>query len=163
MFLNNIPRTSPRIYCFLNDNLEQARKEVRSHPEFENMINDSRDALASNYTNDTKPYRQITRISAECDKLNTAYQMLQSDVYADKMVQNVRCLLAAEPDEKVINNDFNAGELVYTLACTYDNCYDRFSTGERKQIENIIMDVLALYYKKHFIGNEETHIFDNHF
>lgn len=163
VFLNNIPRTSPRIYCFLNDNLEQARKEVRSHPEFENMINDSRDALASNYTNDTKPYRQITRISAECDKLNTAYQMLQSDVYADKMVQNVRCLLAAEPDEKVINNDFNAGELVYTLACTYDNCYSRFSAGERKQIENIIMDVLALYYKKHFIGNEETHIFDNHF
>ena len=78
------------------------------------MINDSRNALGSNYTNDTKPYRQITRMAAECDNLNTAYQMLQLDVYADKMVQNVRCLLAVEPDKKVINNDFNAGELIYT-------------------------------------------------
>lgn len=93
---------------------------MRSNPEFENMINDSRNALGSNYTNDTKPYRQITRMAAECDNLNTAYQMLQLDVYADKMVQNVRCLLAVEPDKKVINNDFNAGELIYTLACTYE-------------------------------------------
>lgn len=79
------------------------------------------------------------------------------------MVQNVRCLLAVEPDKKVIGNDFNAGELIYTLACTYENCYDRFSSQERKQIESIIMDVLSLYYKSHILENEETHIFDNHF
>lgn len=163
VFLNNIPQAYPRIYCFLNGNLEKARKKVRSNPEFENMINDSRNALGSNYTNDTKPYRQITRMAAECDNLNTAYQMLQLDVYADKMVQNVRCLLAVEPDKKVINNDFNAGELIYTLACTYENCYDRFTPQERKQMEGIIMDVLSLYYKKHMIEKEETHIFDNHF
>ena len=163
VFLNNIPQAYPRIYCFLNGNLEKARKKVRSNPEFENMINDSRNALGSNYTNDTKPYRQITRMAAECDNLNTAYQMLQLDVYADKMVQNVRCLLAVEPDKKVINNDFNAGELIYTLACTYENCYDRFTPQERKQMEGIIMDVLSLYYKKHMIEKKETHIFDNHF
>lgn len=136
---------------------------MRSNPEFEHMINDSRNALSSNYSNDTKPYRQITRMAAECDNLNTAYQMLQLDVYAEKMVQNVRCLLAVERDKKVINNDFNAGELVYMLACTYENCYDRFTPQERKQIESIIMDVLSLYYKNHIIENEETHIFDNHF
>lgn len=38
VFLNNIPKEYPRIYCFLNGNLENARKEVRQHPEFENMI-----------------------------------------------------------------------------------------------------------------------------
>lgn len=163
VFLSSIPQAYPRIYCFLNDNLEKARRKVRSHPEFENMITDSRNALGSNYTNDTKPYRQITRMAVECDNLNTAYQMLQLDVYAEKMVQNVRCLLAVEPDKKVIGNDFNAGELIYTLACTYENCYDRFSSQERKQIESIIMDVLSLYYKSHILENEETHIFDNHF
>lgn len=162
-FLNNIPKDYPRIYCFLNDNLEKARKEVRSHPEFENMITDSRDALSINFANDTKPYRQIARMYTSCDNLNTAYQMLRQDNYAEKMVQNIRCLLAVEPDRQVINNDFNAGELVYTLACTYDNCYDRFTRKEREQIEKIIMDVLSLYYRNHIIGNEETHIFDNHF
>ncbi len=161
-FLNNIPKEYPRIYCFLNNNLENARKEVRKHPEFENMITDSRTALGTNYANDTKPYRQITRMAEFCDILNTAYQMLQLDVYADKMVQNVRYLLAVEPDAKVIGNDFNAGELIYTLACTYENCYDRFKPEERKQIESIVMNVLATYYK-HMVGHEETHIFDNHF
>ena len=116
VFLNNIPEDSPRIYCFLNNSLEEARKDVRLHPEFENMISDSRDALSENYANDTKPYRQIARMYMACDKLNTAYQMLQQDNYANKMVQNIRYLLAVEPDQQVINNDFNAGELVYTLA-----------------------------------------------
>ena len=33
VFLNNIPKNSPRIYCFLNDRLEDARKNVRSNPQ----------------------------------------------------------------------------------------------------------------------------------
>lgn len=162
-FLNNIPAEGPRIYCFLNDGLEKARAEVRSHPEFEYMIDDSRTALAISYKTESKPYSKITQMAASCDKLNTAYQMLQKDLYADKMVENVRCLLATEPDPKVIRNDFHAGELVYTLACTYDNCRDRFTADELKHIEDIIMDVLSQYYYKRILGHEETHIFDNHF
>ena len=163
IFLNNIPDNFPRIYCFLNDSLEQARKKVRSHPEFELMIDDARDALSISYKTETKPYSKITQMAASCDKLNTAYQMLQYDLYANKMVENVRCLLAVETDSKVIANDFNAGELAYTLACTYENCFDRFTGQEQKQIEEILMTILSRYYEKHILGQEETHIFDNHF
>lgn len=162
-FLNNIPKEYPRIYCFLADSLADTRKRVRSHPEFENMINDSRDALSTDYRTDSKPYSKVTRMATYCDNLNTAYQMLQLDVYANKMVENVRCLLAVEPDPKVINNDFNAGELAYLLACTYENCFDRFTAPERKQIEQLVMDILSRYYKEHILGYEETHLFDNHF
>lgn len=52
-FLSNIPQTYPRIYCFLNDNLEKARRKVRSHPEFENMITDR--AMRSAQTMPTIP------------------------------------------------------------------------------------------------------------
>lgn len=162
-FLNNIPEKSPRIYCFLKDSLEQARLKVRSHPEFEIMIDDARDALSISYKTETKPYSKITQMAANCDKLNTAYQLMQYELYANKMVENVRYLLATEPDPKVINNDFNAGELVYTLACTYDNCFHRFTDKEQKQIEGIILNVLSLYYKKYILGQDETHIFNNHF
>lgn len=162
-FLANIPKGYPRIYCFLNESMEQARKNVRSHPEFENMIDDGREALSIDYKNDTKPYRKITQMSASCDKLNTAYQLLQRDLYADKMVENIRCLLMAETDSKVINNDFNAGELAYTLACTYDNCRDRFTNQELKQMEKMMLGILSQYYSKRILGHEETHIFDNHF
>lgn len=162
-FQANLPKGHQRIYCFLNENLKEARAKVRKHPEFRSMIDDARTALAANYANDTLPYRQIGQMVQYCDILNTAYQMMQQDIYADRMVQNVRYLLKAKPDPKVINNDFNAGELVYTLACTYDNCYDRFTPQEHKQIEGLILTVLDNYYKSHILGHEETHIFDNHF
>lgn len=162
-FFNNIPEKFPRIYCFLNDSLEQARKKMRTHPEFETMVDDARDALSISYKTETKPYSKITQMAASCDKLNTAYQMLQYDLYADKMVENVRYLLAAAPDSEVIGNDFHAGELAYTLACTYENCFDRFNAKEQKQIEEILMTILSRYYKERILGQEETHIFDNHF
>lgn len=162
-FLTQIPKDYPRMYCFLNDNLAEARRTVRSHPEFENMIDDAREALSTDYTYDTHPYGKITKMYTYCNNLNTAWQMLQLDVYADKMVKNVRCLLAVEPDPKVIANDFNAGELAYLLACTYENCFDRFNTQERKQIESIVMDILERYYKGRILGHEENHLFDNHF
>lgn len=163
VFFNNIPERFPRIYCFLNDSLEQARKKMRTHPEFEIMVDDARDALSISYKTETKPYSKITQMAASCDKLNTAYQMLQYDLYADKMVENVRHLLAVAPDPEVIGNDFHAGELAYTLACTYENCFDRFNTKEQKQIEKILMTILSRYYKGRILGQEETHIFDNHF
>lgn len=162
-FFKNIPEEYSRIYCFLKDNLEEARKKVRSHPEFEAMIDDGRNALSMNYANDTKPYSRITHMAEDCDNLNTAYQMLQRDLYADKMVKNVRCLLSAEPDPKVIANDFNAGELVYTLACTYENCFDRFTSKEQKQIETIIMNTISQYYTSRILGREENMFFDEHF
>lgn len=162
-FMGNVPQEYSRIYCFLNSNLEQARRQVRSHPEFEYMIDDARDALAMNFANDTKPYNQISQIAANCDKLNTAYQMMQQDTYADKMVKNVRCLLAAASDPKVIANDFSAGELVYIMACTYESCFDRFTAQEQKQMETIIMNTISQYYNDRILGREENMFFDEHF
>ena len=161
--LKNLPQKGLRIYCFLEANMPEARKTVRSHPEFEILIDEGRNALVMNYTNDTKPYSRITQIAEDCDKLYAAYQLLQNDIYAEKMVQNVRCLLAVKPDSKVISNDFNAGELVYTLACTYESCGDRFNSEERAQIETLIMDVIGKYYHSRFVGREENMYFDEHF
>lgn len=136
---------------------------MHSGPEFENIINSLRNILDSNYTNGIRPYRQITCMAAKYDNLNIACQILQPDVYTDKIAQNVRYLLAMRPDRKVINNDFDVGELIYTLAYTYEDCYDRFIPQGRRQIGGIIMDVLSPHYKKHMIRKGETHIFDNHF
>ena len=162
IFLKNIPLKYPRIYCFLNEHLEEARKNVRSNPEFEEMINDSRKALAMDFSTDNQPYKHIFTMSENCDNLNTAYQMLQRNIYAEKMVANVRCLLSQKPELEFIENDFNAGELVYLLACTYENCYERFTAEERKLIEQNIMKVLAHYYDTRILGHEENMFFDEH-
>ena len=118
VFLNNIPQNYPRIYCFLNGHLEEARKNVRYNPEFEHLIDDSRRALAMNFRTDSEPYKHVMAMSENFDNLNTAYQMLQNDIYAKKTVENVRCLLTEESVTSFIENDFNAGELVYLLAGT---------------------------------------------
>ena len=163
VFLKNLPVEHPRIYCFLKDSLEQARRHMRSHPEFEAMIDDARTALATDYTYDTRPYKKISQMAVYCDNLNTAYQLMQYDLYAEKMVKNVRLLLAQEPEKGVIDNDFNAGELVYTLACTYDNCLDYFTPEEQKRIEEIILSTIKLYYERRILGREENMFFDEHF
>ena len=116
----NIPAEGSRLYSFLEDSLPVARKAMRRHPEFESMIADSRSALAADFRNDTLPFRRITQIYDMNQNLYTAYRMLQRNLYADKMVQNIRCLLRTEPDMTVISNDFKAGELMYTLALAYE-------------------------------------------
>lgn len=162
VFLSHIPKAHNRIYCFLQDSLENARKRMRQHPDFEPMISESREALATDYRRDPLPYRQIGLMYIHTDYLHTAYTMFQRDIYADKMVQNVRCLLTKEVDKKVIDNDFNAGELVYVLACTYETCYERFTDAERTKIEQIILTVLDKYIP-HIVNKVEAHIYDNHF
>lgn len=163
VLLSAIPTGGNRIYCFFADSLPGARERVRQHPEFEEMISDSRDALSLRYATETRPYTKISRMAADADRLNTAYQMLGLDIYVNRMVENVRRLLAVERDEKVINNDFNAGELVYTLALTLDVARDKFTPAEQQAIESLMMDVVWMYYTRHFLGHEETHLFDNHF
>ena len=163
VFLNNLPKAYPRIYCYLNENLDNARKNMRRHPEFEYMIKDARTALGHDYTTDTKPYKHVSQISVHNHNLNTAYQLMQLNVYAEKMVQNVRCLLAVETDSKVLENDFKAGELAYLLACTYENCHDRFTAKEQAKMESLIIGIIGNFYKERILGHEETHIFDNHF
>ncbi len=160
--LRNIPKSYSRIYCFLQDSLPNARKNMRKHPDFEPMIAESRDALAMDYRTDKAPYRKVALMYQHTGYLHTAYTMFQRDVYADKMVQNIRCLLTSEADEKVISNDFSAGELAYLLACSYEDCYDRFTASERVQIEQLILKILKQYIP-HIVGKKENHLFDNHF
>ncbi len=161
-FLSNIPEGHNRLYCFLDGSIEEARRSMREDPEFESMIWDARQALAHSYANDTLPYRNISLMYIQNNDLFTAYRMFQRDLYADKMTENVRCLLRHDVDMKVVANDFKAGELVYTLANAYEVCHDRFTEEEKARIIDIIELVLEKYIP-HIIGFDDTHIFDNHY
>lgn len=161
-FMNNIPKEHNRIYCFLEEQLPEARRNFREHPEYDEMIVESRSALSMDFRNDKRVYKQVGQLYNNTDKLLPAYLLFQRDKYADKMVQNVRCVLNAEMDKQVLANDFNAGEMVYTLACTYETCYDRFTPEERQQIEDIILYILDVQMKG-MIGNPENLLYEEHF
>lgn len=151
----------PRIYCFLEDGLEEARGKMRSHKEFNRMISSAREGLAADYSTDTLPYRHASAMVVHCEKLHTAYTLLQKDVYAEKMVRQIRWLLPSQVTNRQLDNDFYAGDLAYLFACTYETCYDRFTPDERQQMEQLMLRIIA-HYKPHFFGSMENHIFNNH-
>lgn len=162
VFRKNLPTGWPRIYCFLEDGMEEARRHVHSHPEFGAMVDDARRALAADFRTDTVPYKHVFAMSEYCDNLNTAWRMLGRDLYIEKMMQNVRCLLPKDPTKQFVENDFNAGELVYLLACTYDVAHDRFTAEERTRIESLILRIVSHYCNGRLIGKLENRFYDEH-
>ena len=152
---------SPRLYCFLEDDLKKSRSKIYTHPEYNLMVTSGREGLAANYATDTLVSNHVSAMVVQCEKLHTAYTLLQRDVYADKMAQLVRWLLPSPVTDRQIENDFYAGDLAYLLACTYETCYDRFSVKEREQMEQL-MERIIKFYKRRFFGGTENHIFDNH-
>ena len=152
----------PRLYCFLEDSLAEARKNIYTHPEYNRMITSGREGLAADYSTDAQPYRHVGAMVVHCEKLHTAYLLLQRDVYANKIVQLIRWLLPSQVTDRQLDNDFYAGDLAYLFACAYETCYDRFTPDERKQMEQVMLRVIAHYYKPRFLGDMENHIFNNH-
>lgn len=151
----------PRLYCFLEDELEDARLKMYSHPEYNLMISSARQGLAADYSTDTQPYKHASAMVTHCEKLHTAYTLLQRDVYANKMVQLIRWLLPSQVTDRQLDNDFYAGDLAYLFACTYETCHERFTADERTKMEQLMVKILN-HYRPRFQGSMENHIFDNH-
>ncbi len=156
-----IAEKQSRLYCFLEDSLAMARQRMYSHPEYNRMITSGREGLSADYGTDTLVSRHVSAMVVHCEKLHTAYTLLQRDVYADKMVQLIRWLLPSPITDRQIGNDFYAGDLAYLLACSYETCYERFTTGERFRIEQLMIRIIN-YYRSHFFCEMENHIFNNH-
>lgn len=160
--LKGMPQSYPRLFCFLDDELKDARQRVYSHPEYNSMITSAREGLAANYSTDTMPYNHVSVMVSLCEKLHTAYLLTQREVYANKMVQLIRWLLPSDATDRQLDNDFYAGDLAYLFACTYETCYEHFTIEERQRMEKVMMRIINHYYRPHFLGSMENHIFNNH-
>lgn len=161
-FLSNIPKESSRIYCFLSDNIEKARKNIYEHPEFNDMISQARQGIAADYTYDSNPYNKLSEMSELAVKLQTAYILMGRQVYAEKMVQFVRRLLSVKFDTTRLANDFFAGDMAFFLANVYETCNSILTTEEKNEIKELVIKVFE-YYRPLMYGHEENHVFNNHF
>lgn len=85
IFLNNAPRTHPRLFCFLDDGIEQARRNVTSHPEYPELISRAKAAMTTDYPSLPNPYDQAEAIKVSIQHLYQAYYLTQQKTYADKM------------------------------------------------------------------------------
>lgn len=160
-FLQNLPKQSPRLYCFLEADLERERETISSHPEYKEMC--SRASMGLKYEIPENPYSDAGKIATMVNYLHTAYETTRESQYSDKMLEIVRAFIPAVPDTDKLKDDFYAGDIIFILTHIYDSCNDLLSIEEKDRLKEIILNVAKYHHDQARKGNEETHIFDNHF
>lgn len=162
-FFKNMPAQSPRLYCFLNEDIQKARKTIQTHSEYPDLIRRAKIGLDFDYTTNANPFDVAGKAGLLFCHMHTAYALTGDEAYSTKMVAYVRALLKSTPNEKLLKNDFYAGDLIYVLTHTYDICYDQFSNTEREQIKQLVFKTAQGHHNIQRTGTVENHIFDNHY
>lgn len=162
-FFQNLPKGYPRLYCFLEKDLKTAPQRIASHPEYKDMTSRAATVMKSNFDTDPNVYRYIRKYNPYVAWLQTAWLLTRDTQYAQKMVSYARHLLRTKPDKALWKDDFYSGELIESLLYAYDSCHDMFTPQELRQMEQMIFEVAKGHHMVQRSGNEETHIFNNHY
>ena len=162
-FLANAPRLHPRIYCFLDDRIGEARNRVTSHPEYAELQSRASQALKAEYTGMTDLYSRAEELRQHATYLYQAYHLTQKEIYAEKLRQLLEALIVAPPaDGQLFASNFTASNIAWCLVAAYDLLYNNLSAFDRTAAEELMMRVARYYYKVN-CGFQENHLFDNHF
>ena len=162
-FLANAPRLHPRIYCFLDDRIGEARNRVTSHPEYVELQSRASQALKAEYTGMTDLYSRAEELRQHATYLYQAYHLTQKEIYVEKLRQLLEALIVAPPaDGQLFASNFTASNIAWCLVAAYDLLYNNLSASDRTAAEELMMRVARYYYKVN-CGFQENHLFDNHF
>ncbi|KAA4024131.1 DUF4962 domain-containing protein, partial [Bacteroides ovatus] len=162
-FLANAPRLHPRIYCFLDDRIGEARNRVTSHPEYAELQSRASQALKAEYTGMTDLYSRAEELRQHATYLYQAYHLTQKEIYAEKLRQLLEALIVTSPaDGQLFASNFTASNIAWCLVAAYDLLYNNLSASDRTAAEELMMRVARYYYKVN-CGFQENHLFDNHF
>ena len=161
--LKNAPRTHPRLFCFLDNGLEQARRNVKSHPEYKQLTGRAQTALGTDYSLLPNPYDAAAQIKNSVQHLYQAYHLIQDKKYADKLHEILTILLAYPvSDSQLFASNFGATDIAISFIEIYDLLYNELAPEEKLGIEELLMRVSRYYFQSN-CGRQENHIFDNHF
>lgn len=161
-FLENAPRTHPRLYCFLNGRIDEARSKVASHPEYRQLQARAAIALAADYST-TPDYSRAEEFKQHAICLYQAYHLTLQEKYASKLHQLLKVMTAVPPtDSQLFIDNFTTTNIALCHLKAYDLLHQRLSEPERTAAEQLMLRVMRRFYKEN-CGYQENHIFDNHF
>ncbi len=162
-FYNNAPHLYPRLYCFLDGRIDEARRKATSHPEYNALVNRAAGALTVDLSTFQQPYDHITEIKGYMQNLYQAYYMTQLFKYSQRMRELLQPLITTPPtDKQLFASNFGSTDIAFCFLKPYDLLYDTLTPDEKRGVENVLLRVLRYYYKM-YCGMQENHIFDNHF
>ena len=162
-FKKNLPTEYPRLYCFLDRELEAGKAKVQEHAEYKGLLSRAKLGMDATCETSSDPYSQVKQMALLACHLHTAYRATDDRQYADKMMAFTRSLLPGNPPKELLEDDFYAGDLLYLLMHTYDACYDFLTDAEKARIKELVMESAKRHHRCQRGGYEETHIFDNHY
>lgn len=161
-FLENAPRIHPRLYCFFNPYIDEARCNVASHSEYRQLTARASLAMDADYAA-MDLYANAETLRQHATWLYHAYYLTEEEAYASKMLEMLDAMIAAPPtDEQLFSDNFTTSSLTLAHAATYDLLYDRLTATQRTASENVMMRALRHSYAEQ-CGVEENQLFDNHF
>lgn len=162
-FHKNAPRQHPRLFCFLDDRIDEARHNHLTHPEYKSLRSRAQQALAADPGVIGNPYSRISDVKTYIQSLYQAYHLTRQEEYAEGMHRFLKWLLEHPADDATLLADnFTTTDIAICHLHAYDLLYDRLTATEREACEALLMRVLTSTFSQH-CGLQENHIFDNHF
>ena len=133
-FIKNAPRTHPRLFSFLDNGLEQARRNVKSHPEYKQLTGRAQTALNTDYSLLPNPYDEAAKIKNSVQYLYQAYHLIQDKKYADKLHEILTILLSCPvSDSQLFASNFGATDIAISFIEIYDLLYNELTPEEKKE------------------------------
>lgn len=163
-FLANAPRRHPRLNCFIDAADEQYRATAPSHPEYRALLSRADDAIAKNTPADVQAlYKDYSRIRNAVTFVSDAYVITGEEKYASFLISLLEAMTANPPsDSQLFSANFATSAITYAYTEIYDLMYNRLSPAIREAAEQQMLRTL-IPFTTQCIGNQENHIFDNHF
>ena len=164
-FRQGLPLRHPRLYCFLDPKIDEARRHVTSHEEYQALKNRAESALQADYESLIVPYSasHMETVAVNVEYLYQAFHLTQRGDYAQKMEEILDVLLEHPfTDTELFAENFASTDIAYSFLAPYDMLYDKLGTDVRSRVEEQLWRV-ATYYFDAYCGMQENHIFDNHF
>ncbi|WP_244074421.1 DUF4962 domain-containing protein [Bacteroides uniformis] len=162
-FRTNAPRYYPRLYCFLNPHIDEARRKAASHPEYKALQARAATALVTDYQVMGDLCARASDLRNHATWLYQAACLTQQPRYADKLRELLETFCTASPsDGQLFADNFTSSDVAICCLLAYDLLHDSLAPTGLSAAEELLMRVLRRYYKEN-PGYQENHIFDNHF
>lgn len=162
-FMEYAPRIHPRLYCFLNARIDEARQRAASHPEYKALTARANAALQADLSDMHALYGQSDQLRQWVTYLYHAYLLTEQEAYIAGLRQLLRQMAATPPtDTELLTENFTSTNIALAYAAAYDLLYTRLSEAERTAACEGMMRVLRFFFKNN-CGYQENHLFDNHF
>lgn len=161
-FLDNAPRRYPRLYCYLDPYIDEARCNIKSHREYKLLLNRAQTAIDADYST-VNPNEHTETLKSHVQYLYDAYHLTQQYKYQERMHGLLKLTLTYPVSDRLLfASNFSSSDIAICYATLYDQLYHQLSPDERTGCEELMLRVLRHYTPKQY-GSEENHIFDNHF